>query len=76
MRIVGKLQRTELELDPVRAVERALQWRPNQNPGTLPHPKGVFRGTHAYFNAMDYERALAQARLVNTPSQADNSIAP
>ena len=67
MRIVGKFQRTELEFDPARAIERAMLWRPDQNPGTIPHPKGVFRGTHAYFNALDYERSLAQARLLNKP---------
>ena len=65
MRIVGNQNRSELERDPVRAVQRALAWRPADNVGTLPHPRGVFRGTQAYFNAMDAQRALAQARLLN-----------
>lgn len=65
MRIVGNQNRSELEPDPVRAVQRALAWRPADNVGTLPHPRGVFRGTHAFFNAMDAQRALTQARLLN-----------
>ncbi len=67
MRIVGSQNRSELELDPVRAVQRALAWRPTDNVGTLPHPRGVFRGTHRFFNAMDARRAVEQARLLNAP---------
>ncbi len=65
MRIVGNQNRSELEPDPVRAVQRALAWLPVDNVGTLPHPRGVFRGTQAYFNAMDLQRAVTQARLLN-----------
>lgn len=65
MRIVGHQNRSELETDPVRAVQRALAWRPADNVGSLPHPRGVFRGTQAFFNQMDAQRALAQARLIN-----------
>jgi hypothetical protein len=65
MRIVGHQNRSELEPDPVRAVQRAMAWRPADNLGSLPHPRGVFRGTQAFFNAMDSQRALSQARLLN-----------
>jgi len=65
MRIVGHQNRSELELDPARALVRALQWRAQDNVGTLAHPRGVFRGTQSYFNAMDTQRAVAQARLLN-----------
>jgi hypothetical protein len=34
--------------------------------GTLPpHPKGVFRGSHAFFNRMDDDRARQVAARVN-----------
>jgi hypothetical protein len=70
MRIVGTQNRSELEFDPARALTRALAWRATDNVGTLAHPRGVFRGTQSYFNAMDAQRALAQARLLNTPRNA------
>jgi hypothetical protein len=70
MRIVGPKNRGELEPDPARAVVRALEWRATDNVGTLAHPRGVFRGTQAYFDAMDAERALTQARLLNTPTNS------
>jgi hypothetical protein len=68
MRIVGQNHRNELEFDPARALVRALAWRASDNAGTLAHPRGVFRGTQHYFEAMDAQRALAQARLLNQPS--------
>jgi hypothetical protein len=30
----------------------------------LPHPRGVWRGTHSFFNAMDDERAATLAQRV------------
>jgi hypothetical protein len=70
MRIVGTQNRSELELEPARALARALAWRATDNVGTLAHPHGVFRGTQSYFDAMDAERALAQARVLNGPFKA------
>lgn len=67
MRIIGSQNRTELELDPKRVVARALAWRVADNMGTVAHPRGVFRGTHAYFVAMDAQRAISQARILNAP---------
>jgi hypothetical protein len=67
MRIVGTQNRSELERDPVQAVARALVWRATDNKGTVAHPRGVFRGTHTYFEAMDAARALTQARMLNAP---------
>lgn len=70
MRIVGTQNRSELEHNHVRAVARALAWRATDNVGTLTHPRGVFRGTHSYFDAMDASRAVCQARVLNAPRAA------
>lgn len=76
MRIVGHQDRSELEFDPLRALARALAWNASDNPGTLAHPRGVFRGTSSYFDAMDAQRALAQARLLNLPPNVSDKSAP
>ena len=65
MRIVGSQNRSELEFDEAKAIARAMQWDPSQNVGTIAHPKGIFRGTHRYFNELDEQRSIAQARLLN-----------
>jgi hypothetical protein len=67
MRIVGTQNRSEIETDAARMLVRALAWRGTDNVGSLAHPKGVLRGTHSYFNALDAARSLEQARLLNAP---------
>jgi hypothetical protein len=79
MRIVVHQNRSEFEPDPVRALQRAVTWNNRDNAGTLAHPRGVFRGSQDFFNALDAQRALQQARLLNAPhvvpsSQASASV--
>jgi len=64
-RLVGKQDRSEFILDPVeawhrgRALDRMLaQARP-------PHPRGVFRGTHAELERQDEARRIEIARALN-----------
>lgn len=65
MRIVGNLNRNEFELDPVKAYRRARELD-RVLPRRVPEAeRGVWRGSHAYFNQMDFERALRVARLLN-----------
>ena len=65
MRIVGQQDRTELEPDPEKAWSRGVKLDAMLK-GTLPpHPKGVFRGSHAFFNRMDDDRARQIAARVN-----------
>ena len=64
MRIVGKLNRSEIELDPVEALRRGSEIDRKMKLMLPPHPRGVWRGTHAFFNRMDDERSLAMARRV------------
>lgn len=64
MRIVGKLNRSEFELDPVEALRRGAEIDRKMKLMLPPHPRGVWRGTHAFFNKMDDERAVAMARRV------------
>ena len=64
MRIVGTLNRTEFELNPVEALWRGAEIDRKMKLMLPPHPRGVFRGTHASFNRMDDERSLLMARRV------------
>lgn len=69
-RIVGKQNRSEFVLDPQEALRRGAlldKWGPQVLP---PRPHGVTRGKHSYFNLIDDERQLAQARLLNPPGKA------
>ena len=76
MRIVGHHHRSELEFVPERALLRALDWRASDNAGTLAHPRGIFRGTSSYFDGLDAQRALAQARLLNQAADASVKSTP
>jgi hypothetical protein len=68
MRIVGKLNRSEFEPDPVEALRRGAEIDRKMKLMLPPHPRGVFRGSHAFFNRMDDERAAAMAKIVaNAP---------
>ena len=65
MRIVGDQNRSEIELDPVKAHRRG-QLLDAMMRGTLPPlPRGVTRGTHEYFNRIDDARQLDMARALN-----------
>ena len=64
MRIVGKLNRNEYEVDPVEALRRGAEVDRKLKLMLPPYPRGVWRGPHEFFNRMDDERSLAMARRV------------
>lgn len=65
MRTIGTQDRSEIELDPIKAYRRGLALDAMMR-GTLPpYPHGVTRGTHAYFNRVDATRQLQAARALN-----------
>ena len=64
MRVVGKLNRSEFELDPAEALRRGAEIDRKMKLMLPPHPRGVWRGTHEFFNRMDDERATAMAKIV------------
>ena len=65
MRIVGSQNRSEIELDPVKAFHRGLVLDRMMR-GTLPPvARGVTRGTHDYFNRIDAARQVQAARALN-----------
>ena len=65
MRIVGTQQRSEIELDPVKAYQRARSLDAILRSVTPPIVRGVTRGTHEYFNRLDAERQTRAARALN-----------
>ncbi len=65
MRIVGTQQRSEIELDPVKAYQRARSLDAILRSVTPPIARGVTRGTHEYFNRLDAERQIQVARVLN-----------
>lgn len=66
MRIVGDQNRSEIELDPIKALRRG-QLLDAMMSGTMPPiARGVTRGTHEYFNRVDAARQLEAARALNT----------
>ena len=67
MRIVGKLDRTELEPDAAKAMRRGRALDAVLKAVAPPVPRGVSRGTHAYFNRIDDQRWLLVARKINRP---------
>lgn len=65
MRIVGSQDRSEIELDPVKAYRRARELDallPRIGP---PLVRGVTRGSHEYFNRIDAERQRQIGRALN-----------
>jgi len=66
MRIVGSQNRSEFELDPVKAYRRARALDAMLGGAAAPIVRGVMRGTHAYFNRLDAERRTWIARKLNT----------
>jgi hypothetical protein len=65
-RVVGKLDRTEFVLDPVEAWHRGRALDQMLAHALLPHPRGVFRGTHAEFERRDALRSVEIARRLNS----------
>jgi hypothetical protein len=64
MRIVGNKNRDEFASSPEEALRRGALIDSQMALMRLPHPRGVWRGTHAFFNAMDDSRAVALAQRV------------
>ena len=65
MRIVGKADRTEIELDPVKALQRGRLLDSMLSAASPPLSRGVTRGSHAYFNRLDAERQTRIAHRLN-----------
>lgn len=66
MRIVGKHNRSEFELDPVKAYRRGYALDAMIPSSAAPIVRGVTRGTHQHFNRLDAERQANIARKLNT----------
>ncbi|MBC7434704.1 MAG: hypothetical protein H7332_01390 [Bdellovibrionales bacterium] len=64
-RIVGNQNRSEFILDPSEAWARGRVLDQMLLAGRVPARRGVTRATHKVFNAMDDQRQLDQARLLN-----------
>ena len=64
-RIVGKQDRSEFILDPVEAWHRARALDRMLIHALPPHPRGVFRATHAEFERRDALRSVDIARRLN-----------
>jgi hypothetical protein len=66
MRIVGEQDRSEIELDPVKAYRRGRALDGMLLAALPPVPRGVTRGTHEHFNRVDAARQVAAARKLNS----------
>ena len=75
-RTVGTKHRTEFILDPAEAWHRGRKLDQMLAAASLPVPRGVRRASHRVFNQMDDQRQLAQARLVNGPSDGALVVKP
>ena len=75
-RTVGTKHRTEFILDPTEAWHRGRKLDQMLAAASLPVPRGVLRAFHRVFNQMDDQRQLAQARLVNDPSNKTPAVKP
>ena len=65
MRIVGDRNRSEIEIDPVKAHRRGRLLDAMMRRTKPPVVRGVTRGTHEYFNRVDAARQLEAARALN-----------
>jgi len=65
MRIVGEQNRSEVELDPVKAYRRGRALDSMLRSAAPQVARGVMRGTHDYFNRLDAERQTQTARALN-----------
>ncbi len=64
MRVVGSKNRDEFAASPEEALRRGAVIDSQMRLMKLPHQRGVWRGTHSFFNAMDDERAAELAKRV------------
>ena len=65
MKIIGSLPRDEVVADPAEALRRGRVLDQMLNSARPPRPRGVTRGSHAMFQAMDEQRMIAIARALN-----------
>jgi hypothetical protein len=70
MRSVGEQNRSEIELDPVKAYRRGRALDAMLHGVAPPITRGVMRGTHEYFNRLDAERQTQAARALNAVPRA------
>ena len=75
-RTVGTNHRTEFILDPVEAWHRGRRLDQMLAAARVPVARGVQRARHQVFNQIDDQRQLAQARLVNGPSDGALVVNP
>jgi len=66
MRIVGTKDRSEIELDPVKAYRRGLILDAMLSTAAPQRVRGITRGTHTYFNHLDAERQTHAARTLTS----------
>ena len=66
MRIVGKRNRSEIELDPEKAYRRGRALDEMLRAALPPVQRGVMRGTHVYFNRLEVARQIVAARKLNS----------
>lgn len=64
-RVAGTKNRTPFILDPEEALRVGARLDAMLRVGQVQHPRGIFRGPHAYLNALDEQRSLAAARRLN-----------
>ncbi len=62
MKIVGNQNRSEIELASQEAWQRGKVLDAMLRGATTPHPRGVWRLTHAQMNKIDFERQLVQGQ--------------
>jgi hypothetical protein len=67
MRVVGSKNRTDVERDPARALQRGRVLDAILSGAAPAHARGIFRGTQEYFDRLDDERQARAARILNAP---------
>jgi hypothetical protein len=65
MRLAGKKNRSEFELDPVKALQRGRVLDAMLSAVNPPVKRGVTRGSHDALNRLDAERQSQAARKLN-----------
>ncbi len=64
-RTVGAQDRSAIETDAAKAYRRGRVLDRMLRAAALPHPRGVTRGSHDYFNCVDAARQVEIARCLN-----------
>ena len=65
MRLIGKKNFSEFELDPAKALQRGRVLDAMLRAASPPVPRGVTRGSHETLNRLDAERQSQAARKLN-----------